>query len=89
MLGTPNGGSHSITELLVARSRTLRQLALLDVRNGTRGLLNVIVRFPGVLAMLPEDAREDYFDPAVWEVVRRPSDKSWISACGGGPAQRL
>ena len=79
MLGTPNGGSHSITELLVARSQTLRQLALLDVRNGTRGLLNVIARFPGVLAMLPKDPRENYFDPAVWKSYADQSDKSWIT----------
>ena len=78
MLGTPNGGSHSITELLVARSKTLRQLALLDVRHGTRGLLNVIARFPGVLAMLPADAREDYFDAAVWKNYASQSDGDWI-----------
>jgi len=78
MLGTPNGGSHSITELLVARSKTLRQLALLDVRNGTRGLLQVIARFPGVLAMLPSDAREDYFDAGVWKSYATQSNGEWI-----------
>jgi CHAT domain/Lecithin:cholesterol acyltransferase len=78
MLGTPNGGSHSITELLVARSKTLRQLALLDVHNGMRGLLKVIARFPGVLAMLPADAREDYFDAAVWKSYAEQSDGEWI-----------
>jgi tetratricopeptide (TPR) repeat protein len=78
MLGTPNGGSHSITELLVGRSKTLRQLALLDVHHGVRGLLNVIARFPGVLAMLPEDAREDYFDAAIWKKYASESDGEWI-----------
>jgi len=78
MLGTPNGGSHSITELLVARSKTLRQLALLDVRNSELGLLKVISRFPGVLAMLPADAREDYFDVTVWRSYAEQSDGAWI-----------
>ena len=82
MLGTPNGGSHSITELLVARSKTLRQLALLDVHNGMRGLLKVIARFPGVLAMLPSDAREDYFDSAVWKGYAQQSDAGWTQPTG-------
>jgi pimeloyl-ACP methyl ester carboxylesterase/tetratricopeptide (TPR) repeat protein len=82
MLGTPNGGSHSITELLVARSKTLRQLALLDVRNGMRGLLKVIARFPGVLAMLPSDPLEDYFDAAVWKGYADQSDGGWTQPAG-------
>ena len=82
MLGTPNGGSHSITELLVARSKTLRQLALLDVNNGMRGLLKVIAHFPGVLAMLPSDAREDYFDSAVWKTYAQQSDAGWTQPTG-------
>jgi hypothetical protein len=67
MLGTPNGGSHAITELIVARSSTLRQLARIDIRHSLRDLLEIIARFPGVLAMLPKDSREDYFSFQTWE----------------------
>ena len=30
MLGTPNGGSYSISELVIGRAGTLKKLALLD-----------------------------------------------------------
>ncbi|HKZ72858.1 MAG TPA: CHAT domain-containing protein [Steroidobacteraceae bacterium] len=77
MLGAPNGGSHAITELLVSRSKTLRQLALIDAHNGEAGLQRIIARFPGVLAMLPKDDREDYFAPATWEAYSRASGGGW------------
>jgi CHAT domain/Lecithin:cholesterol acyltransferase len=67
MLGTPNGGSHAITELLVGRSVLLRKLARLDIRNSRTDLLRIIGRFPGVLAMLPVAHNDDdYFSAATW-----------------------
>ena len=57
MLGTPNGGSYSINELVVGQAGTLRKLALLDVTHSHAELLAVIARFPGVLAMLPRSDR--------------------------------
>lgn len=77
MLGTPNGGSHSITELIVGKSETFRGLALLDFKNTTRELLETIVKFPGVLAMLPNHGREDWFDPATWERYSRATPSGW------------
>lgn len=87
MLGTPNGGSHSITELLVARSKTLRQLALLDTKSGIKGLLSVIARFPGVLAMLPVDNREDYFAAATWQSYAQLTGAEWITPVADDLAQ--
>ena len=78
MLGTPNGGSHSITELLVARSKTLGMLALLDLGHNEQELLEVISRFPGALAMLPKDAREDYFSADVWRRYHQQDGKGWV-----------
>lgn len=78
MLGTPNGGSHSITELLVARSKTLGMLALLDLGHSEQELLEVVSRFPGALAMLPKDAREDYFSADVWRRYHQQDGKGWV-----------
>ena len=78
MLGTPNGGSHSITELLVGTSATLRKLALVDLRHSQKELLGIISRFPGVLAMLPLDAHEDYFAPQTWKTYQDRAGAGWI-----------
>jgi pimeloyl-ACP methyl ester carboxylesterase len=78
MLGTPNGGSHSITELLVGRSSTLRKLDFIDIRHSGRDLLNILSRFPGVLAMLPKDSREDYFSPDTWAEYHRRAGAGWV-----------
>ncbi|HJR77188.1 MAG TPA: CHAT domain-containing protein [Nitrospiraceae bacterium] len=66
MLGTPNGGSHAITELLVGQSSLFSKLAFVDVKNSQAELLGIVSRFPGILAMLPIDAAEDYFSSATW-----------------------
>jgi tetratricopeptide (TPR) repeat protein len=78
MLGTPNGGSHSITELLVGRSATLRKLALVDLRHSQKELIEIIARFPGVLAMLPVDGREDYFAPQTWRSYHERAGTGWV-----------
>jgi tetratricopeptide (TPR) repeat protein len=67
MLGTPNGGSHAITELLVGQSSLFSKLAFVDVKNSQEELLGIVSRFPGILAMLPADAAEDYFSSATWK----------------------
>jgi len=77
MLGTPNGGSHSITELLLGQSDTLAKLALLDVRHISRELLAIISRFPGVLAMLPRDPKEDYWALSTWRGLEALSADGW------------
>jgi hypothetical protein len=78
MLGTPNGGSYSITELLVGQSDTLAKLALLDVRHSSRELVEIISRFPGVLAMLPRDAAKDYWAPETWRALQAVYADGWI-----------
>jgi CHAT domain-containing protein len=78
MLGTPNGGSHAITELLVGRSSTLRKLARLDHDNDAATLLAVIRRFPGVLGMLPGDDHGKYFAPETWAPYQQALGKSWV-----------
>jgi hypothetical protein len=78
MLGTPNGGSHAITELIVAQSSALRGLATLDRKHQLRDLLDIVTRFPGVLAMLPKDTREDWFSHDTWVRYHRLADAGWV-----------
>ena len=78
MLGTPNGGSHAITELLVGQSGTFSALALLDVTHPSRKLLEIVARFPGILAMLPNHGSSDWFDEAVWDRFARGGGSGWV-----------
>lgn len=82
MLGTPNGGSHAITEMLVGQSSTLHKLALLDIRHTQQELLEIISRFPGVLSMLPIDNREDYFSAATWSQYHQAAGRDWVAPEG-------
>lgn len=67
MLGTPNGGSHSIPALLMGRDALVKKLALVDLQNSHAGLLGTIAGFDGVLNLLPHGGALDLFDAAVWE----------------------
>jgi pimeloyl-ACP methyl ester carboxylesterase len=78
MLGTPNGGSHSIPELLVGQSVVFRKLARLDVRHRADELLRVIGRFPGILAMLPEDVEANLFSTGTWESFHARAGAGWF-----------
>jgi pimeloyl-ACP methyl ester carboxylesterase len=78
MLGTPNGGSHAITELLVGQADTLAKLALLDVRHTALELLQIISRFPGVLAMLPREAARDFWAPETWRALQALTAEGWM-----------
>ncbi|MEO8600961.1 MAG: CHAT domain-containing protein [bacterium] len=78
MLGTPNGGSHEITSLLVGTSGTLRKLALADLRHSRQELLAILSRFPGALEMLPDDAAMDFFAPATWARIADIDNQGWV-----------
>ncbi len=78
MLGTPNGGSHAITELLTANSPTLSKLALLDIGHRETEFLQLIARFPGVLAMLPTEGSDDYFAAKTWHRYHESVPGGWV-----------
>ena len=81
MLGTPTGGSHSINELLVGQSDTLKKLALVDVAHSEVELLAVIARFPGVLSLLPgaKDGADDYLSAETWARYYQAGAGDWIA----------
>lgn len=80
MLGTPNRGSYSIPRLILGQEKTFRMLAMLDIKNSVKQLLDVIVRFPGVLQLLPMDANGsslDFLDAGTWDKFPNPGGK-WV-----------
>ena len=66
MLGTPNGGSHAISALLIGRDGLTKQLALLDTAHDYRGLLQTIALFDGLLNLLPYEGTLDLYNSADW-----------------------
>ncbi|MDH5564240.1 MAG: CHAT domain-containing protein, partial [Nitrospirota bacterium] len=70
MLGTPNGGSHAITAMLMGRDPLVQQLDWLDLTNSQTTLLEIISRFDGVLQLLPHRGSLDVFNPEDWKKLR-------------------
>ncbi len=89
MLGTPNGGSYGIPELIVGQSRLFRKLARLDVRHTAQELLSLISRFPGVLAMLPGEAAAEFFVPETWAAYHQRAGDGWVAPDGDSLAAAL
>ncbi len=69
MLGTPNAGSFAVPRTLLGQDKLLKTLALVDIRNSHKELLDIIRRFPGLLELLPDfgSASMDLFDRKTWE----------------------
>lgn len=77
MLGTPNSGSHSIVRLLLGRERTIKYLALLDLKHNQEELLAILTRYPGVLELLPSIGERDYFKPPIWQELKTAQTDGW------------
>jgi len=78
MLGTPNGGFHVITQLLVGQEGLLNKLALLDIRDSAKELLVILARFPGVVEMLPADPSLDFFSAETWARMQEFEPKDCV-----------
>jgi tetratricopeptide (TPR) repeat protein len=70
MLGTPNGGSHAITSMLIGRDALVKKLALIDFRHSYDDLLNYITHFDGVLQLLPYKGTLDAYEPDSWQALQ-------------------
>ena len=75
MFATPNGVSYEIVRLLTGYATTLRQLALLDFTRNWKELLGIIVRFPGVLELLPIDNGYQFFEVDFWRELQKKNDE--------------
>ena len=68
MLGTPNGGSFSITRMLFGHDKLVKGLALIDIKHSLKRLLTIISRYPGTLFLLPfGDEQFDFFSVDTWQ----------------------
>lgn len=78
MLGTPNAGSHSITQLLFGEEKLVRMLATFDLRNRLDTIVGQIAEFPGALDMLPESDERAYFDASTWiQLAKETQPADW------------
>lgn len=79
MLGTPNGGSHAVTQVLTGRDSLIRKLALLDFTRKQRELIGIVAKFPGLLEMLPPLSSFDLFDAEAWQSLAAadPDKGTW------------
>ncbi|MCB0556535.1 MAG: CHAT domain-containing protein [Phaeodactylibacter sp.] len=78
MMGAPNGGSHSITRLLLGQEKILKLISLLDLQNSKEALLKEIGRYPGLLQLLPiGDGEPDLFEPAGWDAITSLMGDGW------------
>jgi CHAT domain-containing protein/pimeloyl-ACP methyl ester carboxylesterase len=66
MLGTPNRGSWTVPRVLLGHDRLVKILSIVDLRQNEQKLLSTIAQFSGLVEMLPDDARFDFFSPAGW-----------------------
>jgi hypothetical protein len=73
-LGTPNGGSASIAQVLLGRDAFVRGITKLDLHHDMKAFLGIVSKYPGVLELMPfapvntlmvQDV--DYFDIQNWQ----------------------
>ena len=91
MLGTPNGGSFSISMMLLGRNRLMRYLALLDFTARAAAHLEIVSAWPGVLQMLPFQ-RDDLFRKSGWRALAKAdAGSTWSEPAEGAleQAERL
>ncbi|MBK8501049.1 MAG: CHAT domain-containing protein [Saprospiraceae bacterium] len=84
MLGTPWLGSHLIMEVLTGHSRRVNQLAVLDIPNTKRNLMDVFANYPGVYELLPVN-EEAFASPQFWNDLNQKYNNVDITI----PEQRL
>ena len=76
MLGTPNGGSYVIPQVLTGRDSLIKKLALLDVKHSLWDLLRIVSEYPGLLELLPSQGTFDLFTPEAWIRIQQASSKT-------------
>lgn len=78
MLGTPNGGSHVICQVLTRRQRLVQGLAVADMKHNAREVIDIVKRFPGLLEMLPTyQTGSDFFELNTWQRLAQEDGNYW------------
>lgn len=83
MLGTPNHGSYEALRWLTGFNPTQAKLALLDLTQDTRQIIDLVRRFPGLLELLPFAPDDpDFATLAPWQTIRQQTAARWNIADG-------
>lgn len=75
MLGTPNRGSWTVPRVLLGHDRLVKILSIVDLRQNQKDLLDMIAQFSGLIEMLPDDARLDFFTRSDWSGIDIDRDR--------------
>lgn len=77
MLGTPNEGSYEIPRVLLGMGRNINLVAMLDLTQNKKTLLQQFVRYPGLLNLLPAFGAIDFREEESWKRIQEASDPAW------------
>ena len=71
LLGTPWYGSYLILEVLTGMSNRVAQLALLDLKNSRRQLMEVFLKYPGIYELLPIEEKRSFERIEIWQKLNQ------------------
>ena len=69
MAGTPSRGSYSITRAFTGDMRLINMLAMADLRNSKKDLLEIMLAYPGMAAMLPDFGELNWLNEETWDAL--------------------
>ncbi len=69
MLGTPWYGSYLLVEVMTGRSNRVAQLALLDIKNSRRALMDTFLEYPGLYELLPIEETRPFELADPWDEI--------------------
>jgi len=101
MLGTPNRGSYEAVRWLTGFNGTQSKLALIDLKHGVNGIIDLVRRYPGLVELLPhEDGKSPWAELSRWtrlkadidggfglvdEAVLREAGRTWALLANAAP----
>jgi len=77
MLGTPNRGSWSIPRIFSGQDKLIGRLAIADLRHNENQLLAIMVRFPGLMSLLPLDQHDRIPPESLWRGFHEVLGSKW------------
>lgn len=77
LMGTPWMGSYRIPQLAAGRDQIIRIIDGIDSSHGRDDLINMFVRYPGLMNLLPLRGEIDFSDPGEWQDLQTYSGYNW------------
>jgi len=78
MLGTPNGGSHSIIRTLTGHNKFVKILAAIDLRHSNKQVVKMVSQFEGVSDLLPVGQDGFWFDDGNWSTMQSKASREKV-----------